>query len=342
MNTDLLKQTAKQMVASGKGVIAADESSGTCQKRFDSVGVECTEENRRLYRQAIISAPDLEKYVSGIILYDETLRQKDDSGKRFPEVLAAKGILPGIKVDGGAKNLALHGEEKVTEGLDGLRERLAEYKTFGARFAKWRAVITIGENIPSEACIHANAHAMARYAALCQEADIVPIVEPEVLIDGSHSIERCYEVSVAALTDLFNELKEQDVLLEGTILKASMVIAAKSASVQSTTEEVAQATVKALKATVPQNLAGVVFLSGGQGDEQATANLDAMNKIGNLPWPLTFSYSRAIQNPVLKIWAQDMKANVGKAQEALIFRSRMNSLASQGQYSTELEKERTY
>ncbi|MCE9540998.1 fructose-bisphosphate aldolase class I [Candidatus Kaiserbacteria bacterium] len=342
MNTELLKKTASEVVAKGKGIIAADESSGTCQKRFDSVGVECNEENRRLYRQTILSAPDLEKYVSGIILFDETIRQKNDAGERFPDALAARGILPGIKVDGGAKELALHEGEKVTEGLDGLRERLAEYVTFGAKFAKWRSVITIGANIPSEACIHANAHAMARYAALCQEAGIVPIVEPEVIIDGDHSIERCYEVTVAALKDTFNELKEQDVMLEGAILKASMVIAGKKAAAQSSPEQVGAETVKALLESVPKNLAGVVFLSGGQGDEQATANLNAMNLIGGTPWPLTFSYSRAIQNPVLKIWAQDTKGNVGKAQDALVFRSKMNSLASEGKYTAEMENERPY
>ncbi len=342
MNADVLKQTAKQMVAPGKGIIAADESSATCQKRFDSVGVECTEENRRQYRQLIVTAPELEKYVSGIILFDETIRQKDDSGKAFAEILAAKGILPGIKVDGGAKDLALHPGEQVTEGLDKLRERLAEYRTLGARFAKWRAVITIGANIPTDSCIHANAHAMARYAALCQEADIVPMVEPEVLIDGDHTIERCAEVTAATLKDTFSELNRYGVMLEGTILKASMVIAGKKAAVQSTPEQVGAETVRVLKENVPQNLAGVVFLSGGQADEQASANLDAMNKIGTTPWPLTFSYSRAIQNPVLKIWAADRAANVAKAQEALIFRSRMNSLASAGQYSAALETERTY
>lgn len=342
MNADILKATAKQMVAGGKGILAADESSGTCQKRFDSVGVECTEENRRLYRQTIITAPDLEKYVSGIILFDETIRQKDDSGQRFPDLLAARGILPGIKVDAGAKDLALHSGEQVTEGLDKLRERFVEYSTFGAKFSKWRAVITIGESIPSEACIHANAHAMARYAALCQEADIVPMIEPEVLIDGDHSIERCYEATLATLNETFSELQQQGVLLEGAILKTSMVIAGKKHEKQSTPEEVGEMTVRLLKEVVPHNLAGVVFLSGGQGDEQASANLDAMNKIGGTPWPLTFSYSRAIQNPVLKIWAADMQNNVGKAQDALVFRSRMNSLAAEGKYSAEMETERTY
>lgn len=350
MDPATLKKVAKQMVAPGKGIIAADESAGTCQKRFDAVGVPCTEENRRVYRQTLFTAPGIEQYVSGIILYDETIRQESDEGERFADVLAKKGILPGIKVDGGVKNLALHGEEKVTEGLDGLRERLAEYKTFGAAFAKWRAVITIGADMPSSACIHANAHAMARYAALCEEAAIVPIVEPEVLIDGEHSLARCYEVTAATLKKTFEELAGQDVLLEGVILKASMVIAGKKAAQQSTPKEVAEMTVKCLKENVPTNLAGIVFLSGGQGDEQATENLDEMNKLASstllgvskLPWPLTFSYSRAIQNPVLKLWAANPSANVGSAQEALLFRSKMNSLASLGTYSGEMEKGRPY
>lgn len=342
MNAETLKKVASQIVAQGKGIIAADESSSTIQKRFDAVGVPCTEEGRRVYRQTLITAEGLEQYVSGIILYDETLRQETDDHVRFPDVLAQKGILPGIKVDAGAKDLALHQGEKVTEGLDGLRERLAEYNTFGAAFAKWRAVITIGPDIPTDACIHANAHAMARYAALCQEADIVPIVEPEVLIDGDHSLERCFEVTATMLKKTLEELAGQDVLLEGTILKASMVIAGKKAAKQSSAQEVAEATLRCLKENVPANLAGVVFLSGGQGDEQATENLNAMNAMGKSPWPLTFSYSRAIQNPVLKIWAESPNANVGKAQEALLFRSKMNALASLGKYSSELEKERPY
>lgn len=340
--SDVLKQTAKAMVAAGKGIIAADESASTCQKRFDSVGIECTEENRRLYRGTLFETAGLEQYISGVILYDETIRQKANDGTPFAELLAKKGIMPGIKVDAGAKDLALHPGEKVTEGLDGLRERLAEYKALGAKFAKWRAVITIGEGIPSKACIDANAHALARYAALCQEADIVPMVEPEVLIDGDHTLERCYEVSVATLKKTFEELNGQDVVMEGTILKASMVIAGKKAAKQSSVQEVAEATVKYLKETVPANLAGVVFLSGGQGDEQATAHLDAMNKIGNLPWPLSFSYSRAIQNPVLKKWAESPSANVTAAQDILLFRSRMNSLAAQGKYSEDAEKQRPY
>lgn len=355
MGIEILKQTAKQMVAEGKGIIAADESSGTCQKRFDAVGVECTEETRRAYRVGMFETAGLEQYISGVILYDETIRQKGSDGTPVPDLLAKKGILPGIKVDAGAKDLALHPGEKVTEGLDSLRERLAEYKTFGAKFAKWRAVITIGNGIPSEACIFANAHALARYAALCQEVDIVPIVEPEVLIDGEHTIEQCFEVSETTLEEVFEELAHQGVAPEGTILKASMVIAGKQSAQQSSVEEVADATLRVLNATVPKNLAGVVFLSGGQSDEQATAHLNAMNRstsfdkaqdesltAGKQPWPLSFSYSRAIQNPVLKKWAENPKENVKAAQDILLFRSKMNSLAAQGKYSDDLEKQRPY
>jgi fructose-bisphosphate aldolase class I len=347
MNSDMLKQTAKQMVRNGKGLIAADESSGTCQKRFDSVGVPCTEENRRAYRDLILTAPGIESYVSGVILHDETIRQQSLSGKPFPQLLAERGILPGIKVDKGTVDLSLHEGEKVTEGLDGLRERLAEYAKLGARFAKWRAVITIGERMPSRACIAANAHAMARYAALCQEFDIVPIVEPEVLIDGDHSIERCYEVTVCALRKTFKYLAKQDVELGGVILKASMVIAGKKAPLQSTSKQVAEMTIRALKESVTASVGGVVFLSGGQGDEQATENLNEMNKLAMseqemLPWSLSFSYARAIQNPALKIWSEDTTNNVQKAQTALAFRCKMNSLAAQGTYDPAMEKERGY
>ena len=340
MNLDILKQTAKTMVASGKGIIAADESATTCKKRFDAVGVDCTEETRRAYRTMMFETPGLEQYISGVILYDETLRQKGSDGTLVSQLLAQKGILPGIKVDAGVKDLALHPEEKITEGLDGLRERLAEYSAMGAKVAKWRAVITIGDGIPSEACIFANAHALARYAALCQEADIVPMIEPEVLIDGEHTLEQCYEATETALEEMFEELSHQGVALEGTILKASMVIAGKKAQKQSTVEEVADQTVRVLNATVPKNLAGVVFLSGGQGDEQATAHLNKMNQIGKQPWPLSFSYSRAIQNPVLVEWAKSKDAK--KAQDILLFRSKMNFLAAQGKYSDEMENERPY
>lgn len=344
MDLNVLKNTAKQMVAPGKGILAADESATTCKKRFDSVGVECTEETRRQYRQILFTADGVEQYLSGVILYDETIRQKMDDGTPIPEYLAKKGILPGIKVDTGAKDMALHAEEKVTEGLDGLRERFAEYGALGAKFAKWRSVITIGKDLPTEACIHSNAHALARYAALAQEANIVPMVEPEVLIEGDHSIERCFEVSEQTLEQLFEELERQVVALEGTILKASMVIAGKKAEKQSGVDEVADQTLRVLKEEVPPELAGVVFLSGGQSDEQATAHLNKMSQMaqGNYPWPLSFSYSRAIQSPVLKIWGANPKENVKTAQEALLFRAKMNSLASQGKYSDEMEKQRPY
>src|SRR3989344_4306044 len=342
MNLETLKSTAKKMVAPGKGILAADESSGTIKKRFDAVGVEDNEENRRAYRNTLLTTEGLEEYISGVILYDETLRQKASDGTPFAEVLSKKGILPGIKVDMGAKALALHEGEKVTEGLDKLRERLKEYRELGARFAKWRAVITIGDGIPTESCVHANAHAMARYAALCQEADIVPIVEPEVLMDGEHSIERCFEVTEEVLEEHFEELERQRVAPEGIILKASMVIAGKQAPEQASVEEVADQTVRCLIATLPKELAGIVFLSGGQSDEKATAHLNAMNLLGKHPWPLSFSYGRALQNAALKIWAQNPKENVAKAQAALLFRSKMCALATQGKYTDEMEKERSY
>lgn len=341
MDTQQLNTIAKAMVAKGKGILAIDESSGTCKKRFDAMGVECTEENRRKYRQLLVSAPGVEEFIAGMILYDETLRQKDDAGVPFPEVLKKKGIIPGIKVDMGTKPLALHGAEVVTEGLDGLRERLAEYSKLGAQFAKWRAVITIGPDMPSQACIMANAHALARYAALVQEAGMVPMVEPEILMDGNHTIERCYEVTARTLQALFAQLKEQGVMNSGTILKVSMVLSGKDASTQSNADDVAAQTVKCLKENVPADLAGVVFLSGGQSDENSTIHLDKMNKLGGLPWPLSFSYGRGIQAPALKIWAANMN-DVAKAQAALVFRSRMNGLASVGQYSPDLEKEKPY
>jgi fructose-bisphosphate aldolase class I len=340
MNLAILKQTALTLLSRNKGILAADESEKTCAKRFEAAGVPCTEENRRLYRQLLFTTPEIEKYLSGVILFDETIRQKSDEGVSFPQVLSGRGIIPGIKVDAGTKDLALHQDEKVTEGLDGLRERLAEYKTFGAQFAKWRAVITIGQNIPTNACIHANAHAIARYAALCQEADILPIVEPEVLIDGDHSIERSYEVTRATLKATFSELAKQDVAYEGIILKSSMVLPGKNSDQRKTSEEIGKATVKCLRESVPENLAGVVFLSGGQTDEQATANLHAINKVGRgAPRRLTFSFSRAIQNPVLKFWAQK---NEELARKAYVFRVRANSLASEGTYDESSEPTRPY
>lgn len=337
---DKLKTTAQAMMGKGKGLLAADESSNTVAKRFEAVGLENTEENRRSYRQLLLSAPGIEEFLSGVILFDETIRQKDDHDKPFTDVLKDKGIIPGIKVDTGAKDLALHPGEKVTEGLDGLRERFADYASRGAGFAKWRAVITIeGDELPSIACYKANAHGLARYAALAQEAGIVPIVEPEVLLDGNHSIERCYEVTAETLDVLFSALKNQDVLMEGLILKASMVLSGKDARPRADVESVAEQTIKCLKEHVPPEIAGVVFLSGGQGDEEATAHLNAMNKLGGTPWPLSFSYSRAIQNPVLKLWAEGEK---DKALAAYIHRSKANSLAALGQWSEGFEKNRPY
>jgi fructose-bisphosphate aldolase class I len=339
MDTNLLSKTAAAMVAKGKGLLAADESSGTCEKRFKSVGVESTEANRRAYRDLLFTAKGIEDYVSGIILFDETLRQSTVSGNEpFPQYLQKKGIIPGIKVDKGTHNLALSPGEVVTEGLDGLRGRLEEYFKLGARFAKWRAVINIGPNIPTHACLYANAHALARYSALCQEQNIVPIVEPEVLLDGNHTIERCFEASEATLSALFAALRAHNVSLEHTILKASMVVPGKDSSRQASVEEVAEMTVKCLKRTVPAALPGVVFLSGGQSDEAATAHLNAMAQMPGLPWPLTFSYSRALQNPALKTW-RGQPGNVAAAQRAFYHRARMNSLAAQGKYRPDLEKQ---
>ena len=335
-NMDLVK-TAQAMVAEGKGILAIDESAGTCQKRFDAIGVECTEENRRAYRDMLLTTPGLGDHISGAILFDETLRQSTKDGTSFVKVMQRAGILPGIKVDAGAHALAGHAGEKITEGLDGLRGRLKEYVSLGAKFAKWRAVITIGETMPSAACIEANAHALARYAALCQEAGVVPMVEPEVLMDGAHDLDECYEVTEATLRALFGQLYEQNVLLEGTILKASMVISGASAPQRASVEEVANATVQCLLNAVPASVAGVVFLSGGQSDEEATAHLDAMNRLGQFPWPLTFSYGRALQAPALATWGQNPAANVAAAQKKLAHRARMNGLAALGQYSAALE-----
>jgi fructose-bisphosphate aldolase, class I len=339
MDTNLLSKTAAAMVAKGKGLLAADESSGTCEKRFKSVGVESTEPNRRAYRDLLFTTKGIEDYVSGVILFDETLRQSTvSSNEPFPQYLQKKGVIPGIKVDKGTHNLALSPGEVVTEGLDGLRGRLEEYFRLGARFAKWRAVINIGPGIPTHTCLYANAHALARYSALCQEQSIVPIVEPEVLLDGNHTIERCFEASEATLSALFAALRAHNVSLEHTILKASMVVPGKQSSRQADVEEVAELTVRCLKRTVPAALPGVVFLSGGQSDEAATAHLNAMAQMPNLPWPLTFSYSRALQNPALKTW-RGQPGNVAAAQRAFYHRARMNSLAAQGKYRADLEKQ---
>jgi fructose-bisphosphate aldolase, class I len=335
-NMDLVS-VAEAMVAEGKGILAIDESSGTIAKRFKTINVECTEENRRAYREMLLTTPGLGKHISGAILYDETIRQSTREGVPFVKVMQDAGIIPGIKVDSGAHPLAGHPGEKITEGLDGLRKRLEEYHGLGARFAKWRAVITIGENIPTSSCVDANAHALARYAALCQEAGIVPMVEPEVLMDGTHSLDESFEVTEATLRALFNQLYDQNVLLEGTILKASMVISGSEARNRANVQEVAEATVQCLLNAVPAALGGVVFLSGGQADEEATAHLNAMNQLGDFPWPLSFSYGRALQAPSLAIWGQNPAANVAAAQKKLAHRARMNGLAAMGEYETPLE-----
>lgn len=338
MSAQSLETTAQAMVADGKGILAIDESSPTIKKRFDSINAECTEESRRIYRELLITCTGIEQFISGMILFDETLRQSTSEGVPFSEALKSKGIMPGIKVDKGAKDLAGHPNEKVTEGLDGLRDRLAEYRELGSPFAKWRSVITIGDDMPSAGCIQANAHGLARYAALCQEARLVPMVEPEVLLDGNHTIARCLEVTEATLRAVFASLAEQRVLLEGTILKASMVLSGKSAPDRAGVEEVAEKTLLCLKRSVPAALPGVVFLSGGQSPQQATAHLNAMNAMADrLPWKLSFSYSRALQEPCLNTWRGDA-ANGKAAQEALYHRAQLNSAASLGSYSDNMEK----
>jgi fructose-bisphosphate aldolase class I len=334
MSIDQLPEIAQAMVARGKGIIAIDESNATIKKRFDTVGVENTEENRRAYREMLLTTPGLGEHISGAILYDETLRQKTKDGVPFTQVMMDNGILPGIKVDKGTTPLAGFPGEVVTDGLDGLRERLNEYAGLGAKFAKWRAVININieDGMPSDTCIEANAHALARYAALCQEAGIVPMVEPEVIMDGEHDIDDCFVVTEKVLRALFNALYQHNVMLEGTILKASMVIPGKDCPDQASVEDVADYTVQCLKSAVPAALPGIVFLSGGQSDEDATAHLNEMNKVENLPWPLSFSYGRAMQSAALKIWGQDIVSNVGKAQETVHARARDNGLAAMGEW----------
>ena len=338
MDMALLSKTAAAMVAKGKGILAADESSGTCEKRFQSVGVECTEENRRVYRGLLFSTPGVEQYLSGVILFDETARQKANDGSSFPQYLAKKGILPGIKVDKGLIDIAFSAGEKVTEGLDGLAKRLEEYFRLGCRFAKWRAVITIGEGIPSHTCLYANAHVLARYAAACQEASMVPMIEPEVLLEGRHSAERSEEVHEATLRATYAAMAAYHVSLEHLILKTSMVVSGKDHPRQAGVDEVAERTVRVLKRTVPAAQPGIVFLSGGQSDQAATAHLSAMASMKNLPWPLTFSFSRALQNPTLKAW-RGQAGNVAAAQKALHHRAHMNGLAAQGKWKPDLESQ---
>ena len=332
MSIEQLAETAQAMVAPGKGIIAIDESNATIAKRFAGVGIENSEENRRTYREMLLTTPRLGEHISGAILFDETIRQSTRAGVPFTRVMVENGIIPGIKVDKGTQPLAGFQGELVTEGLDGLRARLEEYYKLGARFAKWRAVINIGDDIPSGTCIEANSHALARYAALCQEQGLVPMVEPEVLMDGSHDIQTCYEVTEVVLRSLFDALYNHNVMLEGTILKASMIVPGKDSGEKASVEEVAESTIMCLKTAVPAILPGIVFLSGGQSDEEATAHLDAMNRMGPNPWPLSFSYGRAMQSAALKIWSQDLVNNIAKAQETVFARARDNGLAALGQW----------
>lgn len=340
MNVNELKSTAKAMVADDKGLLAMDESMPTCNKRFTKLGIPLTEEARRSYREMIVTTPGLNESISGAILFDETIRQQKKDGTSFVKVLTQAGILPGIKVDTGAKELAAHPGEKVTEGLDGLRDRLKEYAQLGARFAKWRAVITIGNGIPTRGCIEANAHALARYAALCQEAGLVPVVEPEVLMDGDHTLSRCFEVTEETQHAVFRQLYSQGVVLEGMILKPNMVVPGLKCPKQESVDEVADATIQCLERTVPAAVPGIAFLSGGQSAELASSRLNAMNARfkSQLPWAVGFSYARAIQQPALELW-RGVEANVPAAQKALYHRALCNKAARRGEYSAALEKE---
>jgi len=337
MTTRDLESIARSLVPPGKGILAADESSPTIEKRFKAINVASTEENRRAYREILFTTPGISEFISGVILYDETIRQKAADGTPFPEVLSRQGIVSGIKVDAGAKPLAGFPGETVTEGLDGLRGRLAEYGKLGARFAKWRAVIAIGDGIPTAYGLEANAHALARYAALCQEAGLAPIVEPEVLMDGPHPMERCEEVTTTTLSLVFAELLRHRVVLEGMLLKPNMVLSGMECPRQAGTAEIAGATLRTLRRTVPSAVPGIVFLSGGQTAEQATERLSAMNAAGGSPWELSFSYGRALQDPVLKTWRGN-PANAEPARNAFYHRARLNGAARHGRYSKEMEK----
>jgi fructose-bisphosphate aldolase class I len=336
MNAEDLAATAGALVAPGKGILAADESSGTIAKRLASVGVDSTEEHRRAYRELLFTTEGTGEFISGVILFDETIRQRAADGTPFTEVLGRQGIIPGIKVDKGTSPLAGFEGEKVTEGLDGLRDRLAEYRDLGARFTKWRSVIAIGGGIPTHGGIAANAETQARFAALSQEAGLVPIVEPEVLMDGDHTIERCYQATDATLAEVFAALRRHRVRLDGMLLKASMVLSGSTCPEQAGVPEVAEATVGCLRDHVPASVPGVVFLSGGQSDELATAHLDAINRLGPQPWQLSFSYGRALQAPALKVW-QGEAANVPAAQQAFHHRARLNAAARSGRYTREME-----
>ena len=333
---DALHETARELVAPGKGILAADESSGTIEKRFDQIGLESTEGNRRAYRQLLFTTPGLGEHISGVILFDETIRQSADDGTRLTEVLEKASVIPGIKVDTGAKPLALFEGETVTEGLDGLRERLAEYGELGARFAKWRATYFIGEGRPTDFAVLANGHAMARYAALCQEAGIVPIVEPEVLMDGDHDVAACEAATGRALHALYAQMSDHRIDLAGTLLKVNMVVPGKDAAAQVDDATIAEATLRTLKAHVPEEVPGIVFLSGGMTDEEATSRLNEINRMGGGPWAISFSYGRALQSQPLKVWGGDA-ANIEAAQAALAHRARMNGLARDGEWSAALE-----
>ena len=338
MGRNVLLETAVELVADGKGVLAADESDGTIRKRFDAIGVESTEDSRRGYREMLFTTRGAEEYISGVILFDETIRQKSSDGTPFPELLASKGIIPGIKVDTGAKPLAHAQGETITEGLDGLRERLEQYRGLGARFAKWRATYSIAEEWPSEYCVWTNAHALARYAALCQEAGLVPIVEPEVLMDGPHTIDRSYHVTAHVLNAVYTELFDQRVDVSGMLLKPNMVLSGYDAPDRAGADEVAEWTVRCFLRHVPAAVPGIVFLSGGQSDLEATANLNAMNARGPHPWQLSFSYGRALQAPALKAWSGKAE-NVEAAQRAYFHRARMNGAARTGRYVSDMEHE---
>ncbi len=336
MSKQELEAVAQAMVAKGKGILAADESMGTIKRRFDSIKIDSNENNRRAYRELLFTTKGLEEAISGVILFDETIRTSASDGTPFPQVLSKKGIMPGIKVDKGPVEIPGFPGETVTEGLDGLRARVKEYKDLGAKFAKWRAVITIGDNIPTYTCLEVNAHALARYAALCQEGGLVPIVEPEVLLDGNHSIERSDEVTERTLRVTFAELMRQRVHLEGMILKPSMVVSGKENARQAGVEEVAERTVRVLKRTVPAAVPGIAFLSGGQSAVSATEHLNAMNKLGPLPWQVSFSYARALQDPAIKAWKGE-SANIASAQKIFYHRAKMNSAARSGSYTKEME-----
>ena len=337
MNIDVLNKIANQMVDHSKGILAIDESHGTCKKRFDALNIPVNEESRRSYRDMLVSAKSLDQYISGAILFDETIKQKTSNGALFPQYLDSIGILPGIKVDAGAKPFSCHQDEKITEGLDNLPQRMEEYKQLGAKFAKWRAVITIGSKMPSAACMIANSHALARYASICQEFDIVPIVEPEVLMDGEHDIKKCYEITNQMQNILFESLDMLDVIFSGIVLKPNMITAGSSCKEQASPDEIAELTVECLKNNVPKDVPGIAFLSGGQSDQDASNNLSNINKINTNPWKITFSYGRALQLEAMKKWSGNNQ-NVEDAQKIISRRAYLNSLAASGKYEISMEK----